>query len=205
MDPSLCDPDSLKDENQCLIYSIGSNYDFSFEDGIRKHAPNCEFHTFDGTMNLTKRGLPADLEEKRISFHNWNVDTVSGTKDKGWVTKTIEDIVSELSHMERTIQVLKIDCEGCEYKVIPRVIDMVKKRSLRIEQIQVEIHGTNAAKIQTFFQTMRSAGYAVFHKERNHWGCNGYTCVEYAFINMDKTQEVFRKSHCLSSQPSNFD
>eukprot|EP00890_Picochlorum_soloecismus_P001523 jgi/Picsp_1/2371/NSC_05834-R1_protein len=192
----VCAPDSLKDENKCLIYSIGSNYNFQFEEGIRKHAPNCEFHTFDGTMNLTNRGLSADLEEKRIHFHNWNVDTASGTKDKGWMSKTIEDIVSELGHIERTIHVFKIDCEGCEYNVMPQVIDMVKNGRLIIEQIQVEMHGTDAAKIQTFFQTMRSAGYAVFHKERNHWGCNGYACVEYAFIGIEKSRSVFKRSHC---------
>lgn len=192
----VCAPDSLEQESNCLVYSIGSNYDFSFEDGIRKHASNCEFHTFDGTMDLANRALPTDLE-KRIHFHNWNVDTVSGTSEKGWVTKTIEEIVSELRHVGRTIQVFKIDCEGCEYGVMPHLIDMVKNGDLVIEQIQIEMHGKDAAEIQTFFQTMRSAGYAIFHKERNHWGCKGYGCVEYAFISMIQAKKLFIQSHCL--------
>ncbi|KAI8112046.1 hypothetical protein M9435_004538 [Picochlorum sp. BPE23] len=151
-------------------------------------------------MNLTKRALPADLEEKRIHFHNWNLDTASGTNEKGWVRKTIQEIVSELDHLGRTIQVFKIDCEGCEYGVIPQVIEKVRNGQLSIEQIHIEMHGTDAAKIQKIFQTMRSAGYAIFHKERNHWGCNGYSCVEYAFISMEQAKKIFKSTHCLRFQ-----
>jgi hypothetical protein len=194
----ICAPDTLQQERDCLVYSIGSNYDFQFEDGVRKHAAHCEFHTFDGTMNLTNRALPADLEEKRIHFHNWNLGTTGGTSQQGWTQKTIQEIVSELGHNGRTIHVFKIDCEGCEYGVLPQVIDMVESGQLVIDQIQVEIHGTDAARIQTFFQRMRSAGYAIFHKERNHWGCNGYTCVEYSFLSRKHARKVYVQSHCLN-------
>lgn len=193
----VCAPESLSEENDCLVYSIGSNYDFSFEEGIRKHASNCEFHTFDGTLNLTKRPLPAGLAAKRIHFHHWNLGTKSGTLENGWATKTIEDTVSELGHTGRTIHVFKIDCEKCEFGVMPRVTEMVKNGQLEIGQIQVEMHGTNAGQIERLFQSIRSAGFALFHKERNHWGCDGYRCVEFSFISMGQAEKVFRRNHCL--------
>jgi len=194
----VCAPDLLKDQDDCLVYSIGSNYDFNFENGMRKYGPGCQFHTFDGTMDLTARPLPSGLEEQSIHFHNWNVDIKSGINDKGWISKTASDILSALGHEGRRIDVFKIDCEGCEYEVMPQVLDLVKSGYISIDQAQVEIHGTDAAKIQFLFQRFRRAGYAVFHKERNHWGCNGYRCVEYSFIHLGKAKQVFFKNRCFT-------
>lgn len=197
----VCGPDSLRHDRDCLIYSIGSHYDFSFEEGVHKYAPNCEIHTFDGTMNLTKDALPPGLEEKRIHFHNWNMDTTSGISERGWMTKIISETMSELGHMGKTIHVFQIDCGGCEYGVMPQVIEMVKNGQISIDQIQIQMHGTDAAKIQKFFRIMRSAGYAIFHKESNDWGCNnGNSCVEYAFISMKLAKYMFWKNHCITRQ-----
>ena len=196
----VCAPELVKDQGDCLIYSIGSNYDFSFEQGMRRHGPNCQFHTFDGTLNLTTQSLPAGLEEQSIHFHNWNVDLQSGTNEKGWISKTINDILSALGHEGKRIDVFKIDCEGCEYGVMPQVLDLVQSGLIRIDQVQIEIHGTDAAKVQSLFQSFRAAGYAVFHKERNHWGCDGYSCVEYSFISLTRAEQIFIHSHCLEPQ-----
>lgn len=193
----VCAPDLLKDLDDCLIYSIGSNSDFSFEQGMRNHGLNCEFHTFDGTLNLTSRPLPAGLDKQNIHFHNWNVDLQSGTNEKGYISKTISDIVTKLGNEGKRIDVFKIDCEGCEYGVMPQVLDLVKSGLIRIDQVQIEIHGTDAAKVQSLFQSFRAAGYAVFHKERNHWRCNGYSCAKYSFISLTRAKQIFIHSHCL--------
>lgn len=193
----VCAPGLLKDQADCLIYSIGSSYNFQFEQGMRKHGPDCQFHTFDGTMNLTARSLPAGLEEQNIHFHNWNVDLKSGINDKGWTSKTISDILYALGHAKKRIDLFKIDCEGCEYGVMPQVLDLVKSGLIRIDQVQIEIHFTDAGKIQSLFQSFRGAGFAVFHKERNHWGCNGYGCVEYSFISLERAKHVFYKDRCI--------
>eukprot|EP00890_Picochlorum_soloecismus_P003792 jgi/Picsp_1/4413/NSC_06635-R1_protein len=198
----VCGPHFLQHEDECLVYSIGSDWNFQFEDGIRKHAPYCEFHIFDGTMNLSARALPNGLEEKRFHFHNWNVDVTSCVSGKGWTSKSIVQSLSELDHLRKTIHIFKIDCEGCEHGVMPHVLELVKTGQLKVDQIQIEMHGTNAQKIQDLFQSFRSAGFAIFHKERNHWGCNGYGCVEYALISMTKAREIFRKGHCLPMQPT---
>ena len=190
----VCAPELLR-ENDCIVYSIGSNYNFEFEEGMHKHAPNCEFHVFDGTMDLTKRPLPAGLGQKNIHFHNWNVDARS--KDHArWTIKGLEDILEELGHKGETIQVFKIDCEGCEYEVLPLLADLVRKGEVTIGQIQVEVHYTNATQIQNLFQTLRAPGFMIFHKERNHWGCNGYSCVEYSLVSFEVANHVFLKTHC---------
>lgn len=193
----VCAPDTLQNAQDCLVYSIGSNYDFQFEEGLRKHGPNCEFHTFDGTLNLAEEALPPGLEDKNIHFHHWNLASKSGLTEEGWTRKSIGDVLKKLGHIKRRIDVFKIDCEGCEYEVLPELANYIKSGKIQVDQIQVEMHGTDAASVQRVFQSLRSADFAVFHKESNHWGCDGYLCVEFSLISKAKAREVFEQERCI--------
>lgn len=43
---SLADPHRIAKSDDCLVYSIGSNNDFSFEEAVLKHiGQHCEIHT----------------------------------------------------------------------------------------------------------------------------------------------------------------
>ena len=57
--------------------------------------------------------------------------------------------------------------------------------------VQVEMHGTNFAGIREFFEGAEGPGYMIFHRKRNHWGCGGYKCVEYAFIHLREARRLF--------------
>uniref|UniRef100_A0A7S3XCQ9 Methyltransferase domain-containing protein n=1 Tax=Picocystis salinarum TaxID=88271 RepID=A0A7S3XCQ9_9CHLO len=199
----VCGVEYLKEESDCLVYSIGSSYNFIFEEGMHKHAPNCELHIFDGTVNLTRRALPPELEENGFRFHNWNLQIHGGTDANGFPSKTLEDTLETLAHVGKTIHVFKIDCEGCEYSVLPRLADMVTEGTIRVGQIQVEMHGADAPKIQTLFQVLRRAGFMIFHKERNHWGCNGFKCVEYALVGHEMASSSFLQHSCCGKHMHN--
>lgn len=192
----VCGPDFLNTKEICTVYSIGSAYDFQFEEGLHQKSSNCIFHTFDGTLNLTERPLPNGLRENQIFFHNWNIGISSSVSFDGVITKSLEDVLIELDHSNRTIDIFKIDCEGCEYLVLDNLSELVMSGVVRIDQIQVEIHGSRADQIQALFQKLRKAGFAIFHKERNHWGCNGYHCVEYSLISLRKARNVLELGYC---------
>jgi hypothetical protein len=90
----------------CLVYSVGSNNDISFEVGI-KNFMGCETHTFDPTLD-------SFVGDEYATFHPWGLGTdgeflVEGTHN--WTAKSMDTIVHELGHRNRTIDVLKIDCE----------------------------------------------------------------------------------------------
>jgi hypothetical protein len=40
----------------CIVYSMGSSNEFSFEERVREVAPGCEIHTFDPTVRETGKG-----------------------------------------------------------------------------------------------------------------------------------------------------
>lgn len=59
--------------------------------------------------------------------------------------------------------------------------------TLDVDQIQLEVHGANhpTSQVESFFEFADKAKMRIFHKERNHWGCAGYHCLEFAFISED--------------------
>jgi hypothetical protein len=195
----VCAPEMLATQKHCLIYSIGSNYDSSFERGVRKYGPDCEIHTFDGTLNLIARPLGKDFAETKINFHNYNFGASDSTS--GRETKSFDTIINSLGHKGRTINLFKIDCEGCEYSTIPLVMKAIGEGLVSIQQILIEVHGTNGKHIQQLFESMRGQGFMIFHKERNQWGCAGYKCVEFALIHESFAKPAFVHSHCPADSP----
>ena len=184
----VCGVNVLKQTDRCLVYSIGSAYDFSFEFAVRKAAPACEIHTFDGTMDLASRPLSPQVSVDGIYFHNWNVVDSCETTRLAVPSRCMKEILKELNHTARVITWLKIDCEGCEFTVIPKFVES----SVKIDQLMIEVHGTNALRIASLFNCLHNAGLMIFHKERNHWGCDGYRCVEYSLMTSDYAKKVLR-------------
>jgi FkbM family methyltransferase len=178
----VCAVEVLRSLHDCVVFSIGSHWDFSFEYAIHATAPSCQIHTFDGTMDIESRPVPSDLKEKNIHFHNWSIDGKRGSN-----AKTIQDTAAALSITR--VDLLKIDCEGCEYSVLRDVFGS----TLRVQQILNEIHvGNNSpSDVASLFHAYDEAGFLVFSKERNHWGCDGWRCVEYSLISFDFAQLAF--------------
>jgi len=188
----VCGLGVLASTESCIVYSIGSNYDFSFEYAVNNFAPQCEIHTFDGTLNLSKRPLPDRLKEKNIHFHNWNIVSDCRSEELAKLdspSQCVSHTLQKLNHHESaTITWLKMDCEGCEFTVIPKFVES----SVKIDQLMIEVHGTNALRIASLFSCLHNAGLMIFHKERNHWGCDGYKCVEYSLMTSDYAKKVSR-------------
>jgi len=88
----VCDPYQITQNKQsCLVYSIGSNNDFSFEEGVLHDvSPECEIHTFDSTIGDQPSNLPVG---GNVQFHPWGL----ARKDRG-ADRTLPSIIKELGH-----------------------------------------------------------------------------------------------------------
>ncbi len=126
----VCDPHRIKrmaaerkakypNEPGCIIYSIGSNGHYEFEQGMQDllGVGTCDIHIFD-PGNFEAR-MPAALRDGNHTwYHQWGLAQQNNDKDhkpdpnSKW--QGLRDIVQLLGHENRdTIDIFKIDCEKC--------------------------------------------------------------------------------------------
>jgi len=189
---------------------VGSDNDIQFEQSIRKYT-GCEIHTFDPTV--TEKEF---IGHSVTSFHPWGLGK-DGTHSHAnhpsrgnftWKAQSLESVVKKLKHTHRTIDILKIDCEGCEWEVMPDIFHSLGKGLIKIDQIEIELHKFlyndqwqvikefTQQDILKLFQSADNANMRVFHKERNGWGCLGHTCVEYSLASSAFLREANKQIIC---------
>jgi hypothetical protein len=106
----ICDPHRIA-KQKCLIYSIGSNGDVSFEQAIREEvSKDCEIHTFD--IDNPDGDFEAKLKQIGAKFHKVGLGSARHVESDPKNFKTLKQIVKMLGHQRRTIEVFKIDCEN---------------------------------------------------------------------------------------------
>jgi len=187
----ICDVYRLKKLKSCLIYSLGSNGEFSFENETKRYLPHCDIHTFDlKEFNCTNL----------CTFHKVKI----GDGSNG--TKTLRMIMSNLKHSERILDILKIDIEGGEYEFFDDLFRTTDFISENIHQILVEIHLSRIIrivnnvtiydyqKIHRLFKLFHDKHFVIFHKEVNLY--NPYRAFEFSFIRLN--EKFFQINNDLS-------
>ncbi|CAF1457133.1 unnamed protein product [Adineta steineri] len=146
-----------------VIYSFGSNGDFSFERGIKSELPNTEIHTFDKDI--------FQCPESVCVFHQASLGNRTTNS-----SKSLQTIINELGHQKREIHILKVDIEGSEFDLFEELFNSKTKNqpdSVYIRQILFEIHLESgqheepSERTHRLFELFRANNYAIFHKEVN--------------------------------------
>jgi hypothetical protein len=123
----VCDPHRLLKKPDCLIYSVGSVGDYEWEDGLIQllgTTPplDCEIHVFDPKDHAR----PGDRPLWNIIYHQWGLKSSydhdyndyvisSAARGKGPKMSTFQEIVKNLGHEDRKIDILRFNCEKCEW------------------------------------------------------------------------------------------
>jgi len=146
-----------KEQDECIIYSIGGNNQWDFELDLLQKTP-CEVHTFDCT------GLPTRFEKPthdRLHFHHVclgikHEDAIAPeacrrVQKKCGATWTLLEMQQQLGHDR--IDLLKIDIEGWEWPLLqswPLLIeegDMSRQVVVLPMQILMEVHYRTPFKV----------------------------------------------------------
>lgn len=176
----VCDAHRIDKEN-CLVYSIGSHGDFSFESSVLHGVSSkCEIHTFDRDIRFNQKQFDVLAKEAGVEFHHVMLGEATNRYPNG---KRFREIIKDLKHEGRTIDIMKIDCEGCEWDQYTQWIEDFQETRVTVRQILIELHKSPLPNVADFFHRMLELGYVIFHKEANFLNAE---CVEMAFILLDK-------------------
>jgi len=202
----MCDAEfSLKDPD-CLVYSIGSNGDRSFEEAVLAINPQCEVHTLDCTLNMSQPWLQRFVQEAPkvgFQFHDsclGRAETSSNYKGVGNDKSVTLHEAMDYASRPRPITHFKIDCEGCEYTSFFNELADFDDSNPPFDQLMIEVHVGRLGSVKTLFKLfdrLNQLGLRVFSKERNSWGCRGVLCAEYSLI----SQRAAFRGHIYNQCP----
>ena len=98
---------------ECIVYSVGISLEWSFDSFMSK--AGCEVHSFDPTVDLSKINMG-----ENIHFHPWGLGSFTsasyGNQLEGSEMLSMEEIIQRLGHENKKISILKMDCEGINFK-----------------------------------------------------------------------------------------
>jgi hypothetical protein len=192
-----CNPHRLYERKDCLIYSIGSEGDYLFEESLIRllGSLHCEIHVFD-PGNYARPG--GDPEKNNIHYHQWGLKssydsaysaeiTLNALNGAAPAMMTFQETQKALGHKGRTIDIFKINCEKCEWANYKDWI------SADIRQVIIQTHGVpspvrgnqwhhKSMQVSDFFDSFTENNFAMFSKELVPK--SGGNCIEFSFVKL---------------------
>jgi len=160
--------------NNCIVYSLGSRLDFTFEVDVVKRL-GCEVHTFDCTVGKPSNSKIPD----GVFFYPWCVggrdenkaiSSDLGHQGESGQYYTLATIQAKLEH--ETIDLLKMDIERHEFDVVASLTLNAAPRQLAFETHLHNAYGmwgrpVSESEWSTLWVSLDALGYFVFAHEPN--------------------------------------
>ncbi|BFZ19272.1 hypothetical protein BsWGS_22311 [Bradybaena similaris] len=175
----LCDDPLYRPlKGDCLVYSYGINFDFSYDDDMAKYG--CEVHAFDPSMGSAPhlRGAPG----QNVFFHPSGVGARTGVISREsrvvqWQLYTIADHRKLLHHTpdKRRLDIVKMDVEGQELESLMAALDDGSLADVR--QLNFETHvgwskndpsKDEYLKFLALFRKVYEKGFRIYVTHRNY-------------------------------------
>jgi hypothetical protein len=119
----------------CIVYSFGSNGEFSFETALHHEMPVCQIHTFDCTVAQSHLNKPSFVQ-----YHPWCVSSHDDETHDAFtstLTFSLQHIMHKLGHTHMTL--MKLDVEMEEFVVLTHMLAALPE-SYWPKQLLWELH-----------------------------------------------------------------
>ncbi|XP_053378414.1 probable methyltransferase-like protein 24 [Mercenaria mercenaria] len=140
----ICVDEFEKSRKHCLVYSIGDDFNFDFELHI-KNTYKCEIHVIYGpgaNHKAFSKGRHSDGNDgkflKGIHFHHMQMSGRNLHNEEKRHYKMFILIQKALNHADRMIDIVKMDLDGEEWHVLPKLIDAGLLK--HVKQLLIETH-----------------------------------------------------------------
>ena len=207
----------------CVVWSFGSNQDFTFEEAVLERDARCIIHIFDPTIaGVHAKKKRSSSLRAAMTVHSTGLAHFDGLGDvphprskptKLFAMQTLPTLMAKLGH--RHIHMLKIDTSG-ELEVLHAL--NASGASLRVfDQVLVEIHLYHPTPhgerqrccygmedVARVFRIMETHGFAVMSLQPSsgHRFQQASCCAEVAWVKMPRQEGSIRRSGSRSAGSS---
>jgi hypothetical protein len=190
----LCDPDRIQSASQerhrsggngCLMYLFDEGKDDPiqfFIDLFEELDQSCEVHVFSSHWNDDKLIQLEEISKANhdmLLLHPWGIEGKSDSHLGRKNYLTMGETLTELGHVGHTIDMLSLECDGCEWSVYKDILDS----DAFITQLLLELHEA-PYQVNDLFLEMKKHGYVIFHRETDSVDKGGGQNHAYSFIRL---------------------
>ncbi|XP_076449233.1 uncharacterized protein LOC143285714 [Babylonia areolata] len=168
----VCFDLGLLPAQNCVVYSFGIDFDFSFDDAMADYG--CTVYSFDPSMNVSDHQHADRVFFRRLGLAGRDTDTFVPRLDgyvktnTTWPMRRLSSIMKQLGHPQGSLTLLKIDIEGSEWDAMDAILSDGLLPS--IPQVLIEWHLFTDAPprsryddlIATYF-SFKARGFHSFH------------------------------------------
>ncbi|KAJ3201137.1 hypothetical protein HK099_002354 [Clydaea vesicula] len=181
----VCNPKEMlhiaRSKNEkILIYSLGSNNEYSFENSLADYfgEENVDINTFDKDMYKAQ-------PPKFVNFHQAMI-VGKEQEDIPALKKSLPTLRIELGHTNKRTDIFKMDIEGFEVKVLENVVSNDFGCLLNANVLLMETHAqpTLTELNDIFYRLVDICKMELYYKEPNIQYSNGDT-IEWCFVRVD--------------------
>jgi hypothetical protein len=178
----VCDVHRIIPSKECLVYSFGRGspnsrtFDFAFEQDLFNELGgpgSCEIHVFDQRIGDYGGDVP-----EGITVHNWGLEGEIDAPKARRGFMTLKETVHHLGHEGRHLEIMRIDCDGCEWHTFSEWVSS----GVLPRQLLVSLHGAPRNEDE-LFELMEKEDFAIFHREADTR--YGGLWQEYGFLKLD--------------------
>ncbi|KAL0952968.1 hypothetical protein HGRIS_007179 [Hohenbuehelia grisea] len=193
----VCGLSRVTTKPDCVVYSVGINYESSFEAELLDNTKHCKIWGYDFSVKAFGPQIPKSQLHRTV-FHPYAL----GGQDKHGETDnpkmyTLSTLMKQNGHTH--IDILKIDIEGWEFDTLTALIQPYIDAGIPLPfgQLQLEIHVWHKTFPQflKWWEMLEAAGLRPFMTEPNlvYQNYNKHSTsdlAEYSFLNV-KGENVF--------------